>query len=494
MDKYKFGNYLCNLRIKKGYSQSNLAYLLGISDKAVSKWENGRSKPSIAILTKLADIYKMSVDDILKGEHINVDYEFKVPISKKEFENKINSFLYKKYGDNVPLEIYSVFLQEKEMLLANNYYIYVDLFSTISEYCNQNNIIFENETILGSMLIFNLLGISNCNPLKPHYYCPKCKKVIFVSDVKDSFDLKEKHCECGEKFIADGHNININVYKHNINNILFDMFGAPKEKFSSILNQVLSYFENAEVTVFNNKENEELNIFINLDMHNTFDITDKRNIDIEKYRKFRFSNSEPNDSYIAYLNKCHWVKITSDYLVDMIDYFNSISNTNYKDIEYLCLEVKNMFIKNYNKYWSNDLVDFDIYRTLFNNDMSYYDLLRIIGFNCCCYNNEVYTTFNKDNFDLLFTCREEVYDYLVDKYTEFDGSYISQKLMDLIRKGNKCFKHDTLLYSALDDNEKTKINNIEYLSYKYLIVLFLRRTLIVFWCELNHKELIKDNS
>ena len=43
MNKYNFGNYLCQLREKKGYSQSELGRKLGVTNKAVSKWENGQA-------------------------------------------------------------------------------------------------------------------------------------------------------------------------------------------------------------------------------------------------------------------------------------------------------------------------------------------------------------------------------------------------------------------------------------------------------------------
>lgn len=45
MNDFDFGNYLCGLREGRGLSQAQLAELLGVTDKAVSKWENGRAKP-----------------------------------------------------------------------------------------------------------------------------------------------------------------------------------------------------------------------------------------------------------------------------------------------------------------------------------------------------------------------------------------------------------------------------------------------------------------
>ena len=46
MNDYKFGNYLANLRYKSNMSQTVLAEKLGVTNKAVSKWENGKAKPT----------------------------------------------------------------------------------------------------------------------------------------------------------------------------------------------------------------------------------------------------------------------------------------------------------------------------------------------------------------------------------------------------------------------------------------------------------------
>ena len=67
MRDYKFGNLICSLRIERGMSQFQLGKLLGVSDKAVSKWENGNAKPRISTCHRLADILGVSLDDLLAG-------------------------------------------------------------------------------------------------------------------------------------------------------------------------------------------------------------------------------------------------------------------------------------------------------------------------------------------------------------------------------------------------------------------------------------------
>ena len=72
MNDYEFGNYLYQLRTNAGLSQSQLAQQLGVTNKAVSKWENGNAKPSTEKLRKLSALFGISVDTLLekkKGSH-----------------------------------------------------------------------------------------------------------------------------------------------------------------------------------------------------------------------------------------------------------------------------------------------------------------------------------------------------------------------------------------------------------------------------------------
>ncbi len=67
---YKVGNLISKLREEKGLSQSELGVLLGVTNKAVSKWENGRGYPDTSLLLTLAEVLGISVDELLRGELI----------------------------------------------------------------------------------------------------------------------------------------------------------------------------------------------------------------------------------------------------------------------------------------------------------------------------------------------------------------------------------------------------------------------------------------
>lgn len=71
MDPQKTGKLISEKRKKLNMSQKELADKLFITDKAVSKWERGLSFPDISILIPLAEILKISLYDLLKGEENN---------------------------------------------------------------------------------------------------------------------------------------------------------------------------------------------------------------------------------------------------------------------------------------------------------------------------------------------------------------------------------------------------------------------------------------
>lgn len=64
MNNYKFGNYICSLREQRGLTQAELAERIEVTDKAVSKWENGQAFPRMETLEKLADVLATTVEDI----------------------------------------------------------------------------------------------------------------------------------------------------------------------------------------------------------------------------------------------------------------------------------------------------------------------------------------------------------------------------------------------------------------------------------------------
>ncbi len=73
MDQIKIGKFIAECRRKQGLTQMQLAERLGITDRAVSKWENGRSMPDSSIMLDLCMVLKITVTDLLNGEVVTMD-------------------------------------------------------------------------------------------------------------------------------------------------------------------------------------------------------------------------------------------------------------------------------------------------------------------------------------------------------------------------------------------------------------------------------------
>ncbi len=95
MDKYTFGKNLYELRNKKGLTQKELGKLLGVSDKAVSKWETGEAMPRTAKLVLITDLFGVTMEQ-LSSEDFDCNAEdFQQNETPEQKESR-----YKKYFDN----------------------------------------------------------------------------------------------------------------------------------------------------------------------------------------------------------------------------------------------------------------------------------------------------------------------------------------------------------------------------------------------------------
>ena len=73
MDQEKIGRFIAACRKEQGYTQAALAEELGITDRAVSKWETGKSLPDASIMLALCGFLKINVNELLSGERLDMD-------------------------------------------------------------------------------------------------------------------------------------------------------------------------------------------------------------------------------------------------------------------------------------------------------------------------------------------------------------------------------------------------------------------------------------
>lgn len=73
IDKEQLGQFITQLRKEKSYTQKQLAELLFVSDKAVSKWERGLSIPDVSLLLSLAEVLGITVTELLEGRRMEAE-------------------------------------------------------------------------------------------------------------------------------------------------------------------------------------------------------------------------------------------------------------------------------------------------------------------------------------------------------------------------------------------------------------------------------------
>lgn len=85
MDQVKIGKFIAELRREKELTQRELAELMGVSDRTVSKWETGNGMPEMSMLMPLCQALQINVNELLSGERLSDD-----SYSRKAEENIMN--------------------------------------------------------------------------------------------------------------------------------------------------------------------------------------------------------------------------------------------------------------------------------------------------------------------------------------------------------------------------------------------------------------------
>lgn len=95
MNQVKIGKFIASKRKEQGLTQLQLAEKLGITDRAVSKWETGKSLPDTSLMPELCKLLKITINDLLCGEVVSVEnYNEKAEkallemVKKEEMQNK----------------------------------------------------------------------------------------------------------------------------------------------------------------------------------------------------------------------------------------------------------------------------------------------------------------------------------------------------------------------------------------------------------------------
>ncbi len=154
---------------------------------------------------------------------------------KKEIKDRNNKLweqayanLFLLYREDPPVECLHRLVAEESLLRGTDA---IKCFATLGKLCTiarEQSVPVVASTVNSSFAAW-LMGATMVNPLPPHYRCPVCGKIEFVSTVRNGFDLPAKKCSCGKELIRDGHDIPHQSFTNYLRNGIDTTIYTPEE-------------------------------------------------------------------------------------------------------------------------------------------------------------------------------------------------------------------------------------------------------------------------
>ena len=216
-----FGFFLRDLREQNGLSQSQLGRLAGVSDKAVSKWENDTARPQSRLLYRLASVLGVTVDELLSCRR-------RPPENKGEGVCKMKDGLWKqahhalrvRYGEALPVGVLNRYLSEFEALRMTDAILCFELLRRISVRAAETG---------------------------EHVRC--------------GWDIPEKRCACGTPLLRDGHDVPFAPLQETVHCLRLDLsvsYGGCK----TVRETVRSFFADVPVVTLSRKAYPKLETLV----------------------------------------------------------------------------------------------------------------------------------------------------------------------------------------------------------------------------------------
>ena len=159
---------------------------------------------------------------------------------EKEIWDKSYKRIFELYGDMPDLRIVSRFYSEKQAFMQyeiGKYFYDLAKLRREAEGADEQLIV---KAPVASCFLAYLLGATDENPLPAHYYCPKCKTVIWMEG-KCVFDLGDRTCACGERMKPDGFDIPFETYLPYAKKL--KTADTVPENYQQLFDSILSHFQ-----------------------------------------------------------------------------------------------------------------------------------------------------------------------------------------------------------------------------------------------------------
>ncbi len=191
MDLIKIGKFISERRKLQNLTQSQLAEKLNITDRAISKWETGRSLPDASIMIELCNILEISVNDLLNGEMEDM----------KNYKEKYDELLVQivRQKEEADKKLLSL-----EIVIGVLSVIIILFFSIVAKYFEMDESLRIILVIVGFVIgITGLLFATKIEQTAGYYECKKCGyryipkflSILFSMHINRTRYMKCPHCQ-----------------------------------------------------------------------------------------------------------------------------------------------------------------------------------------------------------------------------------------------------------------------------------------------------------